>query len=131
MSKPPVPARFHDILESATMGHLATVDEHGLPRVNPVWFLWDGEQILLSVKPDTKKYGNLRRNPHLAMSFIDAANPGRYVELRGEVVSFELYENLDFVNLLAHKYTGADFTHGFVGEERYKLTIRVNSWTGQ
>jgi PPOX class probable F420-dependent enzyme len=131
MPKGPVPERYRDILESTTMGHLATVDDRGRPQVNPVWFLWDGEHILLSVKPNTAKYRNLRRNSHVAISFLDSVRPERYVELRGEVVSFELYTTLDFVNLLARKYTGADFQHGYPGEHRYKLTIRVDSWTGQ
>jgi PPOX class probable F420-dependent enzyme len=127
----PIPERFHDILQSTTLGHLATIDEHGRPMVNPVWFLWDGEHVLMSVKPGTKKFASLQRDPHLAISFVDLAKPTHYFEIRGEVISFELYENLDFVNLLARKYTGADFTRGHVGEHRYKLTIQVNSWTGQ
>ncbi len=36
--------------------------------------------------------------------------PDRYVEVRGEVVRFELFETLVWVNQLARKYTGADFT---------------------
>lgn len=127
----PVPDRYHDILESTTLGHLATIDAQGRPQVNPVWFLWDGEHILLSVRPVTQKYKNLRHDPHLAISFLDPANPQRYVEIRGEIVEWELYTTLDFVNLLARKYTGADYTRGHVGEERYKVTIQVNSWTGQ
>jgi PPOX class probable F420-dependent enzyme len=131
MPKGPVPGQFNDILESTTLGHLATIDEHGLPNVNPVWFLWDGEHVLLSVRPVTKKYKNLRNNPHLAISFLDPADPYRYIEIRGEITEWELYTTLDFVNLLARKYTGADYTHGVDGEERYKITIRVDSWTGQ
>jgi PPOX class probable F420-dependent enzyme len=131
MPKGQVPDQYADILESTTLGHLATVDERGRPEVNPVWFLWDGERVLLSVRPETKKYRNLRRDPHLAISFLDPSRPERYVELRGEVVSFELYETLDFVNQLARKYTGADFQQGYPGQHRYKVTIRVNSWTGQ
>ena len=131
MPKGPVPARYHDILQSTTLGHLATLDEQGLPQVNPVWFIWDGEHVLLSVKANTQKYRNLRRDPHVAISFPDLTHRERYVEIRGEVVEFELYEDLTFVNQLARKYTGADFQHGFPGEHRYKLTIQVNSWTGQ
>ncbi len=131
MPKGQVPDRFRDILESTTLGHLATVDERGLPQVNPVWFLWDGEHILLSVRPETQKYKNMRRDQHVAISFLDLSRPERYVEIRGEVISFELYEDLTFVNQLARKYTGADFKHGHVGEHRYKLTIQINSWTGQ
>jgi hypothetical protein len=38
MPNAPVPDRFHDLLESAALGHLATVDGDGRPEVNPVWF---------------------------------------------------------------------------------------------
>ncbi len=44
---------------------------------------------------------------------------------------FELYLDLTFVNPLARKYTGADYSRGFAGEALYKLTIHVTSWTGQ
>jgi PPOX class probable F420-dependent enzyme len=131
MPRGPVPERFHDIMKSTTLGHLASVDERGRPQVNPVWFIWDGEHVLLSIRPETKKYANLRRDPHVAMSFLDPADPQRYVEIRGEVVAWELYEDLTWVNQLARKYTGADYTRGYVGEHRYKVTIQVDSWTGQ
>jgi len=36
MPRPPVPARFNPILERTTFGHLATIDDYGLPEVNPV-----------------------------------------------------------------------------------------------
>ncbi len=39
MPHPPIPARFTPILESTTLGHLATIDPDGLPQVNPVRFL--------------------------------------------------------------------------------------------
>jgi PPOX class probable F420-dependent enzyme len=131
MPKGRVPAQYHDILESTTLGHLATLDAEGLPQVNPVWFLWDGQHILISIKANTQKYRNLRRNPRLALSFHDLTQRERYVEIRGEVIEFELYEDLTFVNQLARKYTRADFQHGYPGEHRYKLTIQINGWTGQ
>ena len=133
MPRGPVPGHLSDILRGPALGHLATLDETGRPQVNPVWFLWDEErqQVLLSVRPETRKYGNLRRDPRAALSVLDLTRPSRYVELRGEAVAFALYEDLTFVNLLARKYTGADFQHGFPGEHRYKVTIQVESWTGQ
>ena len=127
----PVPDAYRSILESTTLGHLATLDAQGRPQVNPVWFLWEDERILLSVKADTVKYRNLRRDPRLAISFADAANPSHYVKVRGEVEAFELYRDLTFVNRLARKYTGRDMDPREHGKERYKLTVRVDSWTGQ
>lgn len=131
MPKGAVPERYRDILASTALGHLATIGSGGRPQVNPVWFLSDGEFVYLSVKPETVKYRNLRGNPVVAMSVVDLARPDRYVEVRGEVVAFELFETLTWVNQLARKYTGASFTGGVGGEPRYKVTIRVDAWTGQ
>lgn len=131
MPKGAAPERFRDILASTALGHLATVAPDGRPQVNPVWFIADGDRVNLSVKPETAKYRNMRANPAIAMSVLDPANPSRYVELRGEVVAFELFETLGWVNQLARKYTGADFTGGKDGEPRFKVTTRVDAWTGK
>lgn len=126
-----VPERYKDILESKALGHLATVDPNGRPQVNPVWFISDCEHVYLSIKPNTGKYRNLRANPSVAMSISDVSRPDRYVEIRGTVVELELFDNLSWVNQLARKYTGADFTQGADGEHRYKVTIRIESWSAQ
>jgi PPOX class probable F420-dependent enzyme len=131
MPKGTVPEQYQDILESTALGHLATIGLDGRPQVNPVWFLSDGQYVYLSVKPETVKYRNLRANPAVAMSVGDLSRPDRYLEVRGEVAAFELYETLAWVNQLARKYTGADFTGGRDGEPRYKVTIRIDAWTGQ
>ena len=126
-----VPEQYHDLLASTALGHLATIGADGRPQVNPVWFICDGERVYLSVKADTVKYRNLRSTPYIAMSVLDPVQPGRYVEIRGEVETLELFDTLDWVNQLARKYTGADFTGGADDEHRYKVTIHVASWTGQ
>ncbi|MEJ7763412.1 MAG: PPOX class F420-dependent oxidoreductase [Thermomicrobiales bacterium] len=126
-----VPDRYRDILQSTALGHLATVDPEGRPQINPVWFIWDGEHVLLSVKLETRKYRNIRERPAVAISFSDPSRPERYLEVRGTAVAFERFVDLSWVNQLARKYTGVDFTHGVEGEERYRVTIRVDSWTAQ
>lgn len=131
MPKGAVPDRYQDILDSRALGHLATVGPDGRPHVNPVWFISDGRHVYLSVKPETVKYRNLRATPYVALSVGDVARPDRYVEIRGEVVAFELFDTLAWVNQLARKYTGADYTRGKDGEHRYKVTIRVDAWTAQ
>lgn len=131
MPRGAVPDRYRDILDSATLAHLATVAPDGRPQVNPVWFIWDGERVLLSVKADTAKFRNMRANPSVALSFSDPARPDRYLEIRGAVTALELFDDLSWVNHLARKYTGAAFAKGADGEHRYKVTVRVDSWTGQ
>lgn len=131
MPKGPVPERYRDLLESRALGHLATIGADGRPQVNPVWFVADGEHVRLSVKEDTVKFRNLEARPWAAISIADPARPERYLELRGEVTGLELYTTLDWVNVIARKYTGADFAGGADGERRYKVTIRIDGWTGQ
>lgn len=131
MPKTPVPDRFEDILESKTLAHLATIGPDGHPQVNPIWFIRDEERILFSVKDGTIKLENIRRDPHVAFSIVDVHKPEHYIELRGEVTDIQLYEDLSFVNVLARKYTGADFGAGAPGEKRYKMTFQTKTWTGQ
>ena len=131
MPKAPVPERLHDLLKIRALGHLASVDSNNRPQVNPVWFIWDGDRILLSMKAETQKHRNLRANPYVAISVSDPANPARYLEVRGKVVDFELFENLSWVNQLARKYTGADYAFGSDGEQRFKVSVEIESWTAQ
>ena len=127
----PVPERFHDLLVGTALGSLATVGAEGRPQVNPVWFIAGPDRFFLSMKADTAKLRNVRANPHVALSIGDPRQPFRYVELRGTVVGLELFETVAWVNELARKYTGADFTGGVDGERGYMVTVRVDSWSGQ
>jgi PPOX class probable F420-dependent enzyme len=124
-----LPETHLDLLEAPVLGHLATVDPLGHPQVNPVWFLYDGRHLLFSIRPETSKFRNLQANHWMALSVLDPDDPYRYLELRGRAIAFELYKTLTFVNLLAQKYTGADFTGGYPGQERYKITVEIVSWT--
>lgn len=126
-----VPQAYNDILESAALAHLATIDAQGRPQVNPVWFIWDAERVLIGVLDKSQKLENVRRAPHVALSILDRAEQGRYLEIRGEVVSIELHHDVEFFNRLARKYTGADLADAAAAILRYKLEIRVDSWTAQ
>ena len=131
MPKGSVPTQYHDLLASTALGHLATVTPNGKPQVNPVWFIAEQDTLYLGARAETLKLRNMCSNPHVALSISDPAKPGRYLELRGEVVNFELFETLEWVNQLARKYTGADFPPDTAGDPRYKLTVRIDAWTGQ
>ncbi len=48
---------------------LATVRQDGQPQVVPVWFLWDGERILIYSLPNSQKVRNIRHNPRVSLHF--------------------------------------------------------------
>lgn len=81
----PVPDAFHDILESKAFAVATTLGSTGEPHVNPIWFLWNGEHILLSLWGNRQKFRNLQRDARIAIAFADPANPYRYLDVRGRV----------------------------------------------
>ena len=48
---------------------LTTVRRDGQPQPIPVWFLWDGETILIYSRPDQQKVRNIRHNPKVSLHF--------------------------------------------------------------
>lgn len=59
---------------------LSSVQPDGRPHLVPVWFHWDGEQIVAFSKPHARKVGNLRDQP-LVMLAVGTPGPDFDVEL--------------------------------------------------
>jgi len=65
-------ARVRRFLETEPVVWLATVRPDGRPHIIPVWYWWDGSELLVFSKPDAVKVGNLRADPHLMLAVGDA-----------------------------------------------------------
>jgi len=59
---------------------LSSVQPDGRPHLVPVWFHWDGEQIVAFSKPHARKVGNLRDQPHVMLA-VGTPGPDFEVEL--------------------------------------------------
>lgn len=46
-----------------------TVGANHAPQPSPVWFLWNGETLLIFSRPDAPKVRNVAGNPHVALNF--------------------------------------------------------------
>lgn len=83
---------------------LASVRPDGRPHLVPVWFLWEGETVLLFSKPENQKIRNLRQNPAVTVS-LDATNRGNDIAVFEGVA--ELIADPDITTVLpayASKY---------------------------
>lgn len=80
-----VPAGFKDLLQTTTLATLATIMPDGSPQATPVWFSCDGNDILVNSAKGRAKDRNMRRDPRVAVTIVDPANPYRYLEVRGKV----------------------------------------------
>jgi hypothetical protein len=93
---------------------LATSGPDGRPHVMPVWFMLDGEELVLTTWGDSVKGRNLRRDPRAAIVVDDEVPPFAFVHIRGRVtLSEDLEELLRFATAIAGRYMGADRAEEF------------------
>ena len=62
---------------------LTTVDAAGTPQPTPVWFLWDGQSVLVYSKPGQAKLRNVAANPRVSLSFNSDVHGNDVVVLLG------------------------------------------------
>ena len=56
-----------DLLAARAIATLATIDEHGAPYLSAVWFLRDGDDVLIASGGRTQKVRNAERRPRGAL----------------------------------------------------------------
>jgi PPOX class probable F420-dependent enzyme len=68
-------------LRDEVVAWLTTVGADGTPQPNPVWFVWDGQSVLVYNRPDAHRLAHVRRRPRVSLSFD--SNGGDVVVLTG------------------------------------------------
>lgn len=102
------PESHLDLLERPLFAHFATVRLDGAPQVNPMWFLWDGEQgtVKLTHTRTRHNYRYIQREPRVALSIADPDDPYRYIQVRGVVDKVEDDPTGHFYQVLQRRYRG-------------------------
>ena len=72
-----------ELLRSTALARLAYVWRDGTPRVVPIWFHWNGNQIVLGTPPKAPKVQALSQNPRVALSIDSNAWPYKLLQIRG------------------------------------------------
>ena len=62
---------------------LTTVDAFGTPQPNPVWFLWDGDSVLIYNRNDARRIAHVQRNPRVALNFDGDKQGGDIIVVTG------------------------------------------------
>jgi len=126
-----IPEQYADLLDSTALAHIATVGPDGAPKSSPVWFGWDGTFLRFAqVTGYTQRVRNLEREPRLALSIVDPANPYRYLEVRGRVERIEPDPDWTFINSMTQKYLNQDrYPFGKPEDEWVVVVIRPERTT--
>ena len=65
-------ARIDRLLHGEPVVWLSTVRPDGGPHLVPIWFSWDGREILIASKPHAQKVRNVRGNPGVMLALGEA-----------------------------------------------------------
>jgi PPOX class probable F420-dependent enzyme len=118
-----VPDTHADLLTKPAFAHFATVGADGAPQVTPMWFEWNGQDLLFSTLKTRRKYVNARRDPRVTVSITDPDNPYRYLQITGEA-RLEDDVEAELIAALVRKYLG-DGIYPWDEQGADRVTIRV------
>ena len=121
-----IPDKYKDLLSGKkAFASLATLMPDGTPQVTPVWFDYDGKNLLFNSARGRQKDRNVRRDPRVTLTIADPENPYRYVEVRGRVVDITQEGAADHIDKMAKKYLDKDkYPFAQPGEVRVLYTVR-------
>ncbi|HEV8386501.1 MAG TPA: PPOX class F420-dependent oxidoreductase [Nitrososphaera sp.] len=113
------------LFDSKNLAYLATLMDDGSPQVTPIWVDIEGNVILVNTAEGRVKQKNVSRDPRVAISTVDNANPYEMVTVRGKVVEQTRRGADEHINKMAKKYLGMDkYPFKMPGEQRILLKIQ-------
>lgn len=72
-------------LEHGRVAIVGTNRRNAGPNLSPLWYLWDGENFLISTYDDAGKVKSVRRDPNMSLCIDDGlSNLGLYVTVYGK-----------------------------------------------
>lgn len=99
-----------DLMKAKNLAHFATLMADGSPQVTPVWVDADDDgYVLVNTAPGRVKDLNVRRDPRVALSITDDADPYRWIVIRGRVVEIETGGAWEHINELSMRYRGGPY----------------------
>src|SRR5262249_6166575 len=113
------------LIDQPNFAHLATLMTDGSPQSVPVWIGRDGELIVICTGEASLKARHTLRDPRVALSIVDHADPYKEVQIRGRVVERREDPNLRVMDPISKKYTGKPFPFRN-SEGRIALLIEVD-----
>jgi PPOX class probable F420-dependent enzyme len=97
-----------ELLKSKIPARLAYVWTDGSPRVIPIWFHWNGKEIVMGTPSKAPKLKALAKNPRVSLTIDDNVFPHKVLLVRGTA----RLESVDGVvpeyAMAAERYFGAE-----------------------
>ncbi len=120
-----------ELLSGRNFAAFTTLLPDDQPSTHLMWVDADDSHVLINTETGRQKFRNVRRDPRVAVTVFDAANPYRYVEIRGRVVGTVTgTEAREHIDRLSEKYTDGPYAMP-IETERVILQIEPERVRGQ
>ncbi|SRR5579875_1409506 len=96
------------LIDGRNFANVAVITPEGWPHVTPVWVDRDGDYILLNITKSRAKFRYIEKNPRVAISIFDMANPYVNVVIRGRVTEAITNGAEEHIDKMAKKYFGQE-----------------------
>ena len=97
------------LLDKANFAHFATLMPDGSPQSVPVWVGREDDRIVICTGEKSLKARNTARDPRVAISIVDFADPYSEVQIRGHIIERCPDPDLKTMDPISMKYTGKPF----------------------
>ena len=107
-----------ELLHSKVPARLAYVWPDGTPRVIPIWFHWNGQEIVMGTPLNAPKVKALNEGSKVSMTIDTDTWPHKVLQIRG-TVSIETVDGVvPEYALAAERYLGAEGGKGWVEQAK-------------
>lgn len=108
-------ATAQELLHSKIPARLAYIWTDGTPRVIPIWFHWNGQELIMGTPPKAPKLKALAKNPKVSLTIDDNTFPHKVLLIRGTA-------RLESVDGLVPEYAAA--AERYFGPEQGAVWIK-------
>jgi Pyridoxamine 5'-phosphate oxidase len=124
-----------ELLKSKIPARLAYVWTDGTPRVVPIWFHWNGREIVMGTPPKAPKLKALAKNPKVAITIDDNTFPHKVLLIRGTARLESVEGIVPEYAASAERYFGSEQGKGWVNQLRTMISSMVRitvtpEWVG-
>ena len=124
-----------ELLVSKIPARLAYVARDGTPRVLPIWFHWNGKELVLATSPKAHKLKALAKNPQVAVTIDDNNFPNKVLLVRGRALLQSVDGIVPEYARAAERYLGNEGAHAWLAQARTLMPSMVRiaitpEWVG-
>jgi PPOX class probable F420-dependent enzyme len=126
--KLPLPPEAGELLRKANPAVIATLLADGSPHTAATWYDWDCELLLVNMAATRLRLKNMRRDPRVSLTVLDASSWYRQLTLFGRVVEIRDDSQFEDIDRLCLRYTRRQFHNRL--RARISALIKPEGWYG-